>query len=140
MMYKYLHIARARFFVGYTISLLAVVLLALAPMLKAIHSPSCPHNYHCPCGSHYDRDHGSVANPTKYLGTAAVTLRSSHRQSSDYCPICQALQTLGKYFTLPGQPVYPLSTTAFVASSPWHYDSLFSLFKSSVRSRAPPLF
>ena len=140
-MNKRLHTKMARFFVGYLISLLAVVLLALTPMLKAIHFSSCPHNHNYLCVNHdSDKDHGSVANPLKHLGTADVTLRSSDRYTSDNCPVCQALQTLGKHFTLPGQPVYPLPTAALVSSFPRYHAPLFLFFKSSLRSRAPPLF
>ena len=138
-MNKRLYTRRARLFSGYTISLLAVVLLALAPILKTIHFSSCPHIHHGLCVNHSNRDHGSVSSPISHFGSAAVTLSSHHRQASDYCPICQALQTLGKHFTLPGQPTYPLPTAALITSSPRHYDSLFSFFKSSIRSRAPPL-
>ena len=142
-MEKRLENVRARPFVGYVISFLAVVLLAATPMLQAIHFSSCQFHHHCLCSNHdSDGDHSSVANPKpiKHVSSAAVNLSSSHRQSSDYCPICQALQTLGKHFTLPGQPAYPLPTLALVTPSLWHYDSLFSFFKSSIRSRAPPLF
>ena len=127
--------------VGYLISLLAVALLALAPIVQATHYSSCPNNQHCPCVNHEsDRDHSSVANPIKHLGADDLTLRSSDRYTSDNCPVCQALQTLGKQFTLQGQPVYPLPTVALVASSSLYHDPLFSFFKSSIRSRAPPLF
>ena len=137
---KRLKTVRPRLWVGYAISLLAMVLLAMAPLLQALHAPSCPHHQGSGVRHEYHSDHGPLANPIKHPGSAEANVRSSHGHAPDPCPICQALQTLGKHFTRSGQPAFLVPIAALVTSSLRHHDDLSSFFTSSTRSRAPPLF
>jgi len=137
---KRLKTVSTRLGVGYAISLLAMVLLAMAPLLQAMHTPSCPHHQAHGISHEYHSNHGPLANPIKHPGSAEINVRNSHGHAPDPCPVCQALQTLGKHFTRSGQPASLVPIAALVTSSLRHHDGLFSLFTSSTRSRAPPLF
>ena len=131
---------RNRLLWGSAFSLVAVVLLAIAPVFQVMHFSSCPHHHHS-LGVCHDSacDHSHIAHPIKPFGSADTNLWGSHGHAPDHCPICQALQTLGKHFSLPGQAAYPLQVAVFVIASPWQHNTLLSSFKSSIQPRAPPL-
>jgi len=130
---------KGRLFLGYALSLLAAVLLAMTPVLRTIHFYSSPHYDSLGFGHHHDRVDDAIAGLIMAQGSLEADSLSGHDHVPDHCPICQTLSTLGKHSALPGQPAWFLPAAALATPSPWHHTYLLSFSKSSSRSRAPPL-
>lgn len=130
-----------RLFWGYalSLSLLAAVLLAMTPVLRTIHFFSCPHYDSLGFGHHHEKADHAIAGLTMPPGSLEADSLSGHGDVPDNCLICQALTTLGKHSSLPGQSIWSLPTAALETPSPWHHAHLLSFITSFSRPRAPPL-
>jgi len=118
---------------GYALSLLAAVLLGLAPVLQAVHLAVDPHSH----GAGLLQGHATGALVEKPLAVT-VSSFSDHDRVTDHCPLCQALRALGQHCTLREPAALDPPAAATMAALPEFSAPLFFRRNYSLSPRAPP--